>query len=92
MRGAHTFIAMSFRYTLVAWNGRNYGPCQLDFTISRKSIVSQRSSLELASFGFFGHKGWIQPSALTAGFHASVTIRNFKKLQYKRMKAIKNLK
>ena len=46
----------------------------------------------LASFGFFGHRGWIQPLALTAGFHSSVTIRNFKKIQYKRLKAIKDLK
>ena len=65
------------------------------FGVSRmyvSSKVSQRSSLKLASFGFFGHKGWIQPSALTAGFHSSVTIRNFKKLQCKRFKAIINLK
>jgi hypothetical protein len=56
------------------------------------TIVSQRSSLKLASFVFFGHKGWIQPLALTAEFHSSVTIRNFKKLQYIRLKAIENLK
>ena len=43
----------------------------------------------LASFGFFGLRDWIQPLALTAGCHSSVTIRNFKKLQYKRFKAIK---
>ena len=43
----------------------------------------------LASFGFFCHRGWIQPLVLTAGFHSSVSIRNFKKLQYKRFKAIK---
>ena len=49
-------------------------------------------NLMLASFGFFGHRGWIQPLALTAEFHSSLTIRNFKKLQYKRFKAIKNLK
>ena len=31
-------------------------------------------------------------SSWTAGFHSSVTIRNFKRLQYKRFEAIKNLK
>ena len=46
-------------------------------------IASQESNLMLASFGFFGHRSWIQLLALTAGFHSSVTIRNFKKLQYK---------
>ena len=44
------------------------------------------------SFGFFGDRSWIQLPALTAGFHSSVTVRNFKTLQYKRVKAIKNLK
>jgi hypothetical protein len=36
----------------------------------------------LASFGFFGHRSWIELLALTAGFHSSVTRMNFKKLQY----------
>ena len=52
-----------------------------------------KSNLMLASFGFFGHRSWIQLLTLTAGFHSSVvTTRNFKKLQYKRFKAIENLK
>ena len=33
----------------------------------------------------------ILPLNLTAGFHFSVTIRNFKKLQYRRLKAIKKI-
>jgi hypothetical protein len=50
----------------------------------------------LASFGFFGHRGWIhrgwiQPLAITAGIHSSLTTQNFKKLQYKRLRAIKEL-
>ena len=42
----------------------------------------------LASFWLF----WSQALDLKAAFHSTVTRRNFKKLQYKRFKAIKNLK
>ena len=51
--------------------------------------IVKESNLMLASFGFFGPRRWIQLLALTAGFQTSVTIRNFKKLQYKRFKAKK---
>jgi hypothetical protein len=53
-----------------------------NFTHYFRGYLVKKSSLMLASFGLFGHRSWIQLLALTAGFYVSVTIGNFKKLQY----------
>jgi hypothetical protein len=42
----------------------------------------------LASFGFFGHRSWIQLLVLAAVFHSSVTIKNLRKIQYKRFNVL----
>jgi hypothetical protein len=49
-----------------------------------------KSNSILANFGLYGHRSWIQLLALTAGFHSSVSIRNLKKIQYKKFKALKS--
>ena len=46
----------------------------------------------LGSFGFFGHRSWIQLLALTDGFHASVTIAHLALADFKiKVKQIANI-
>ena len=64
---------------------------RFDFTVRNLKNKKQKnlivhdweSKLKLRSLGFFGHASWIQLLAFTAGFHVSVTIENFRNLQYK---------